>query len=180
MKKLLLLIILFISSNLYAENLMSYNMWKDKKWNYVITLDDKWEMKMKEANQMGMDNFFIPKGYSLNNAPAGIMVYIGLDYGNIEEFINEDLDNFVKNNKGYQYSQLKRNIKNKYNNSVLLYKMFKKNKSVNQYIGYFSNDSNFYFAIALQLFEENDIYLKDFYTSLEESRILNYKYKIKE
>ncbi len=175
MKKVFTIIILFITANLYSENLMAYNMWKDKKWNYVIMLDEKWVMKMKEANQMGMDNFFIPEGYTLNNAPAGIMAYIGVGYDSLQDFIDDDMEKFVSENSEYQYSRIDKEINNE-DNEVALYKLFKNNNPVIQYIGYFGNNSDFHFALALQLFEPNETYLEDFYTSMENSRILDFLY----
>lgn len=179
MKKITMLItisLLCLTSAFSDENLMSWNMFREKMWNYTVVLDKKWVPQMNAARSMGMDNFFIPKGFNMNNAPAGIMLYHGTGFQSLQSFIDDDLKDFTKQNSGYLYNKIESSAENDSGLEMIMMKIYSPNSEIVQYICYLSDDTDFCIAIALQLFEENDEYFEDFLTSSKQSQILKWNY----
>lgn len=179
-KKMALLIFFLLTQYVSADDsdLQVYNMYKSNMWNYSIMLDKKWVMYMDFAHDHGMDNFFLPKGYNFNNAPAGIMVYVAYDDISFDKYIEGDLKNFISRNKEYCYEEVNNDVKNKYGMEIKVYHAYQKSNSIEQYFCYFSNGGKFFFCLVLQLFCPNETYVQDFYVMIENSQILPYLYSI--
>jgi hypothetical protein len=141
-----------------------------ENWTYVVAVEDSWTMLMDFAQRMGMDNFFIPAGYSPQDAPAGLMVYIGPEYETQEDFIQDDLAHFLEANPIFEAEIWDQKVENEKENAVQLYRISSSETTVEQYIAYISGQG-FHFAVALQLFVPNQDYLEDFITTAANSYV---------
>lgn len=69
------------------------------------------------------------------------MVYIGVDYNSMTEFIESDLQSFLMRNPGYKAERIERDIVNVEDNMVELHHIYSPDFPVEQYITYYHEGS---------------------------------------
>ena len=175
-----LVFLLLLLSPTYSQETepRTYTMYGEGQ-TYIITLQAGWQMMMEFAQTtLGIDNFFIPEGFTPQDAPAGIMAYTDYQFDTLDEFIRNDLESFISQNPSYKSHPLSLQSEHVKADSIQCLVLQSDISPIQQYIAYFGADfTDFHFALAFQVFGETEKFYKDFLYATQNSYISPFNLK---
>jgi hypothetical protein len=137
-----------------------------------IALPNTWNVDMAYAQRHGINGFFYLKNYSINNSPAVIMLNLEYKQNKIfEEWITQDINEFLEYYNAFTAERLNWNIKNKDGYRIIIYSLKHSKMDLLQYTAYIDTELDYFVNIYVTIHDksEDDEFVNVFKKCLENS-----------